>query len=99
MQYIIIAHDYKDEDALNRRMKAREDHIALGNKMVAEGKALYGVALFNEKENMNGSIYIVDFPTREKVDEWIKIEPYVVGKVWEKIEIIPCKVGPSFINK
>lgn len=99
MQYIVIARDYKDKDALNRRMKVREDHITLGDKMVAEGKALYGVALFDDEGNMNGSVYVVDFPTREEVDEWIKIEPYVVGKVWEKIEIIPCKVGPSFINK
>jgi hypothetical protein len=99
MQYIVIAHDYKDKDALNRRMKAREDHMALGDKMVAEGKALYGVALFDDQGSMNGSVYVVDFPSKKELDEWIKIEPYVIGKVWEKIKITPCKVGPSFINK
>ena len=99
MQYIVIARDYTDNDALSRRMKAREDHIALGDKMVADGKALYGVALFDDDGNMNGSVYIVDFQTREELDNWLKVEPYVVGRVWEKIEVIPCKVGPSFADK
>jgi uncharacterized protein YciI len=99
MQFIVIARDYKDKDTLNRRMKVREDHIALGDQMVSKGRALYGVALLDDKGTMNGSVYIVDFPTRKELDKWIKIEPYVVGKVWEKIEIIPCKVGPSFVNK
>jgi len=41
---------------------------------------------------MNGSIYIVDFLSRKELDKWLKVEPYVTGKVWEKIDIIPCKV-------
>lgn len=96
MQYTIIAHDYKDEEALNRRMKARQDHIALWDKMVSEGKALYWLALLDDENNMNWSIYIVNFDTREELDQWLKIEPYMIGRVWEKVEIIPCKVGPSF---
>ena len=27
-----------------------------------------------------------------------RVEPYVTGKVWEKIEIKPCKVGPMFLK-
>ncbi len=98
MHYIIIAKDYEDRDALNRRMKAREEHIALSDKMIIEGKALYGVALLGIEGNMNGSVYIVDFPSRKDLDEWLNKEPYVVGKVWEKIDIFPCKVGLSFIK-
>ena len=94
MQFIIIAHDYKD--GLNRRLAVREKHIELGDKMVAEGKQLYGVALLDNKNQMRGSVLVVEFSSRKELDEWLKIEPYVVGKVWEKIEITPCKVGPSF---
>ena len=94
MQFIVIAKDYKD--ALQRRLDIRSKHIELGDKMVLDGKALYGVALLNEEGQMNGSVYIVDFPSREELDVWLKTEPYVTGKVWEKIEVIPCRVGPSF---
>ena len=94
MQFIIIAHDYKD--GLQRRLAAREKHISLGDKLVEEEKALYGAALLDANGDMNGSVYIVDYPSRKELDEYLKNEPYVVGKVWEKIEVIPCKVGPSF---
>jgi len=97
MQFIVIAHDYKD--ALARRLAVREKHVELGDRMVAEGRALYGVALLDDKGQMVGSVCIVNFPSREEVDSWLKREPYVVGKVWEKIEVIPCKVGPSFVTK
>ena len=94
MQFIIIARDYND--ALQRRLDVRSRHIELGDKMVLDGKALYGVAMLDEKERMIGSVYIMDFPSREALDEYLKTEPYVTGKVWEKIEVIPCRVGPSF---
>ena len=94
MQFIIIAHDYKD--GLERRLKVRSEHIKFGDKLVLDGKALYGVALLDEKGDMRGSVYIMDFPSREELDAYLRNEPYVTGKVWEKIEVIPCKVGPSF---
>jgi uncharacterized protein YciI len=94
MQFIIIARDY--EDGLQRRLDMRAKHIELGDNLVLNDKALYGVAMLNENGQMNGSVYIMDFRSREELDEWLKNEPYVIGKVWEKIEVIPCQVGPSF---
>ena len=94
MQFIVIARDFKD--GLQRRLQVRNKHIELGDKLVAEGKALYGVALLDNKGDMEGSVYIMDFPSREELNAYLKTEPYVIRKVWEKVEIIPCKVGPSF---
>ena len=64
--------------------------------MKAGGNYLMGVALLNKNNQMIGSVMILDYPSRKELDEWLKIEPYVVNKVWEKIEIIPCQVGPTF---
>lgn len=36
---------------------------------------------------MKGSALIMDFESRKELDEYIANEPYVVYKVWEKIEI------------
>jgi len=41
---------------------------------------------------------ICNFKDRQELDEWLKIEPYVIRRVWEKIEVQPCRVGPSFQN-
>ena len=96
MQFIVIAHDFKD--GLKRRLAERAKHIEFGDKLVADKKALFGVALLDNKGNMRGSVYIMDFPSRKDIDEYLNDEPYVKGKVWEKIEVIPCIVGPSFKN-
>ncbi|GHO56549.1 YciI family protein [Ktedonobacter robiniae] len=99
MQFTVIAYDGTGEEALQRRLAAREAHIALGDSMVSSGQQLFGVALLNEHEKMIGSVIVCDFSTREELDAWLAKEPYVTGKVWERIEVLPCHVGPSFQKK
>jgi uncharacterized protein len=96
MQFVVTAHDGKDKEATNRRQAARPKHIALGDQMRDSGELLYAVAILDESDKMVGSICIVEFPSRHQLDAWLKMEPYVTGKVWEKIEIQGCRVGPSF---
>ncbi|MBR1507590.1 MAG: hypothetical protein IJ619_06280 [Eubacterium sp.] len=36
---------------------------------------------------MKGSVLIMDFESRRELDDYIANEPYVLEKVWEKIEI------------
>ena len=96
MQFLIIAYDGTDSEALSRRMAVRERHIALSNEAIKSNKQLFGTAILNEAGNMCGSVMVVDYPSREALDEWLLIEPYVTGNVWQKIEIHPTKIGPSF---
>jgi len=96
MQYVIFAYDGTDAGAIERRLAARPAHIELGNQHRAAGKHLYAAALLNDNEQMIGSMMVVEYETRQALDNWLAEEPYVSGKVWEKIEIIPCKVGPSY---
>lgn len=98
MQYLITAYDFCDDDALNRRMKARERHLALIAQLKQEGKILCGAAILNDQEQMVGSVVIANFASRAELDEWLKIEPYVVERVWNNIEIKPCKVGQLFLS-
>jgi uncharacterized protein YciI len=36
---------------------------------------------------MKGSALVMDFETREGLDEYLANEPYVLEQVWEKIEV------------
>jgi len=96
MQYLVIAYDGTDDKAAERRLAVREAHLAGVTKMKEQGKAVYGVAILAEREQMIGSVLVVDFPTRAELDAWLKVEPYVAGDVWRKIEVMPARVPPMF---
>jgi len=98
MQFLVMGYDGTDEQALNRRLAVREAHIALGDKMRDAGKMLYGAAILDDSGKMIGSMLVCDFESRIELDTWLEKEPYITGNVWQKIEIKPCKVGPSFVG-
>jgi len=98
MQFVVIATDGTDEGALDRRMAARAAHLQTCADSLAKGEQIIGAAMLNDAGKMYGSVQIMDFPDRAALDEWLKREPYVSGKVWEKIEIIPCKVPDTFAH-
>ena len=98
MQFMIIAYDGKDSEAVMRRKKVREQHLEDVRKAKREGKHLYGAAILDEENNMIGSMMIVDYPSKEILEEeWLRNEPYVTGDVWKEIEIKPCRVPDIFL--
>jgi uncharacterized protein len=98
MQFLVTGYDDKDAGAMERRLSVRDAHMKLVDSMKNEGKHLYAAALLDENERTTTPMLIVDFPTRDALDEWLKIEPYVVGDVWRRIETTPCKVPPMFMD-
>jgi len=94
MQFLVIAHDHVD--ALPNRMKVRPDHISQSEKWIAAGKLLYGVAILNEKDQLAGSVMLFEVSSRQELDGLLKHEAYITANVWEKIEILPARLGPSF---
>jgi hypothetical protein len=42
---------------------------------------------------MIGSMIVYDFPDRQSLEERLKDEPYLTGKVWEKTEIKPFRLA------
>ena len=97
-QFVILAYDATDTGALDRRMANREAHIAAMTKSRAEGKMICGLALVDDAGKMIGSNVIVNMADRAEVDAWLAAEPYVTGKVWEKITVMDAKIGPTFAD-
>ncbi|MFK2822688.1 YciI family protein [Arcobacter sp. YIC-80] len=94
MQYLIIAYDY--EDALEKRMEARPEHVEGTQKLMAEGKIVSACALI-EDDKMVGSSVVTNFENEDEFDEWLVNEPYVKNGVWnmEEIQVVPIKVMPK----
>ncbi len=100
MQFIVTGYDGKDEGALARRMAAREAHLAMARQLVDQGRWLYAAAILNDQEKMAGSVIICEFDSRQALEtEWLDKEPYVLGRVWEKIEITRAQAAPFWDKK
>jgi uncharacterized protein len=92
-QYVIIAQDGTDDEALNRRMKVREGHLAGAKKLKENDNFVIGGAMLNDAGNMAGSVMIVQFETEEDFQHWYDSEPYITNGVWQKIEVKPFRVA------
>lgn len=94
MQFIVIGYDGTDAQALERRMAVRESHLKVASEMSIKGKWLYAAAILNDDGKMCGSMIVCEYDSLDALkEEWLQSEPYVVGKVWETIEIKPAKVA------
>ena len=83
MQFVIIAYD--GENALEKRMEVRQQHIDNIEKI--DGKLVCGGGLLDEEGKMKGSVLVMDFPGREQLDEYLNTEPYCVEKVWTDVKV------------
>lgn len=83
MQFVIKAYD--GEGKLEKRMEVRPRHLQgmaeLGSHVICAG------GLLDESGKMKGSLLVTEFKDREEIDAYLAKEPYVVEKVWEKIEV------------
>lgn len=98
MHFIITGHDGTDAGALERRMNVREEHMRGVAEMVKQKKLLYAAAMLDDTGTMIGSTMIVDFESRETLNQYLESEPYVTGKVWGEIDVKPCKIPPVFLK-
>ena len=57
-----------------------------------KGKILCARGLLDEEGKMKGSVMVIDFDSRECLDEYLKSEPYIMEKVWEKVAVEPMNV-------
>lgn len=94
MHYVVTATDYTDPHALERRLAHREAHLASLKIMTADGTFLSGGAILDADGKMVGSSAHVAFDSREGLDHWLAHDPYVVGKVWDRIDIRELKLFP-----
>jgi uncharacterized protein YciI len=92
-QFLLVAYDYKDEGALERRMSVREQHLTRAREMKREGKILFGGAILNKDSTMIGSSILYEAENEAQVREWIAQDPYVTGRVWEQISLVPFRLA------
>ncbi len=93
MQFMIVAYDGTDEDALNRRLAVRDSHIAGAIELKNKGNLIAGGAILDDAGSMIGSTTYVEFESRAELDAWLERDPYVTGDVWRDITITPIRLA------
>ncbi len=93
MQFLLVAYDGTDPGALDRRMKARPEHLEKIANLKKKGEFLLGGAILDNESRMIGSMIVYEFPDRAALDARLKQEPYIVYGVWEKYEIKPYRLA------
>ena len=83
MQFMVKAYD--GEGVLEKRMEARPAHLKrmeeLGSKVICGG------GILDEEGKMKGSLLVIDFASKELLDEYLATEPYITEHVWEKVDV------------
>lgn len=92
-QFLIHAYDYTDAQALDRRMAARPAHFEGIKKLKETGNFVLGGAILSEEGQMIGSNAVLQFETEEDLQAYLAIEPYIVQKVWEKIDVKSFRIA------
>jgi uncharacterized protein YciI len=93
MQFVIIARDGTDPEAPTRRQAVRPAHLEGIRPLVERGNILVGGAILDEVGTMVGSVIMADFPTREELDAWLAVDPYVTEGVWQEVEVQPYRAA------
>ena len=88
MQYMIKAYDGKN--MLERRLAVRPRHLE--NMAKVPGKVICAGGLLDEEGKMKGSVLIMDFESRELLQQYLDSEPYIKERVWENVEVEPVNV-------
>lgn len=99
MQFMIIAFDGTDDEAEERRIVVREDHLKSAKELYGKGTLLYAGGILDDDGKLIGSMMICDFPSREDLEEqWLNKEPYITGGVWKEIAIKRVEVAQFLSN-
>ena len=71
-------------------MEVRPRHLQ--NLSQLKGKILCAGGILDEEGKMKGSVMVIDFATRELLEEYLKSEPYIQANVWADVKAEPMNV-------
>lgn len=88
MQFLITAYD--GAGMLERRMAVRPRHLE--NLQKVNGRILCAGGLLDDQGKMKGSALIMEFASKDALEDYLKSEPYITERVWERVTVEPMNV-------
>ena len=82
-QFVVRAYDGKG--MLEKRLEVRPRHLESIERIRKHVVCAGG--LLDDEGKMKGSFIVMEFESRQELDEYLANEPYVLEHVWEKIDV------------
>lgn len=95
MWYAIIAQDV--DNSLEKRLKARPDHIARLEQLRDQGRLLLAGPHPTVDSNdpgpagFSGSLIVAEFDSLEQAKQWANDDPYQAAGVYQNVSVKPFK--------
>ena len=81
------------EGTVEKRLATRPQHLARLEKLADEGRVIVAGAMPKDGNNPQagfyGSTLILDFESREALDEWLADEPFLKEGIYASIDVKP----------
>lgn len=81
------------EGTVEKRLAVRPQHLARLQQLDAEGRVIVAGAMPKDPQNPQagfyGSTMILDFESREALDQWLADEPFLKEGVYANIDVKP----------
>lgn len=94
MLYVIYCEDHANTFELRRTVRpahlARLEQLSQENRLLLAGPLLKTSSL-NPNTEVDGSLIIAEFESKQDADAWAASDPYVTAGVYSKITIKPFK--------
>ena len=90
MQFIVTAHD--GESMLDKRLEVRPRHLENMARVKEKGTVICAGGILDSEGKMAGSVLVLDFATRDLLEEYLANEPYIIEKVWADVTVEPMNV-------
>lgn len=93
MQFLVVAYDGSDADAIDRRLRFREAHMANMTGLREHGHFIAGGAILDDDGEMIGSTLYLQFTNKRNLQNWLDDDPYMTGNVWQTITVHPIQLA------
>lgn len=91
--FLVVAADGADDDAVERRRKARPLHLDRIRPFVGSGVLVFAAARLDGSGAPRGSVFALDLDSRTAVDDWIAADPYSAHGVWASVQVSDIHIG------
>jgi uncharacterized protein YciI len=99
MLYLLVARNRTNPDALAARDRLRAMQFETVRQWAAQGIMRLGGAILDSAGAPLGSMALLDFQSRDELDEWLAKHPYRISGIWDEVEAWPVQLAPVFAEQ